>query len=146
MALYHKINATMSKFYMESFMLFSKSAHLPHYAALLRVGIWPNKWLNTPLLGQDKWSNSYDRDKVKDLICDSYKENYDKGTVLMWLSTQAWLVGALQNKVMVETKFVIKYPILGTWNLFKTRSNLHMSPTYQRGIVEQAIGKCIMIQ
>ena len=34
-ALYHKINATRSTFYMESFMLFSKSAHLLDYAALL---------------------------------------------------------------------------------------------------------------
>ena len=34
-ALYHKINATRSTFYMESFMLFSKSAHLVDYAALL---------------------------------------------------------------------------------------------------------------
>ena len=35
MALNHKINATRSTFYMESFVLFSKSAHLSHYAALL---------------------------------------------------------------------------------------------------------------
>ena len=34
-ALYHKINATRSTFYMESLMLFSKSAHLLDYAALL---------------------------------------------------------------------------------------------------------------
>ena len=34
-ALYHKINATSSIFNMESFMLFSKSAHLLDYAALL---------------------------------------------------------------------------------------------------------------
>ena len=33
--LYHKINASKSTFYMESFMLFSKSAHLLDYAALL---------------------------------------------------------------------------------------------------------------
>ena len=35
-ALYHKINAISSTFYMESFMLFSKSAHLLDYAALLK--------------------------------------------------------------------------------------------------------------
>ena len=35
MALYHKINATRSTFYMESLMFFSKSAHLLDYAALL---------------------------------------------------------------------------------------------------------------
>ena len=35
MALYHKINVTRSTFYMESFMLFSKSAQLLDYAALL---------------------------------------------------------------------------------------------------------------
>ena len=34
MALYHKINVTKSTFYMESFMLFSKSAQLLDYAAL----------------------------------------------------------------------------------------------------------------
>ena len=34
-ALYYKINATRSTFYMKSFMLFSKSAHLLDYAALL---------------------------------------------------------------------------------------------------------------
>ena len=34
-ALYHKINATRSTSYMESFMLFSKSAHFLDYAALL---------------------------------------------------------------------------------------------------------------
>ena len=33
--LYHKINVRRSTFYMESFMLFSKSAHLLDYAALL---------------------------------------------------------------------------------------------------------------
>ena len=36
-ALYHKINATRSTFYMESFILFSKSAHLLDYAALLAI-------------------------------------------------------------------------------------------------------------
>ena len=36
-ALYHKINATRSTFYMKSFMFFSKSAHLLDYAALLGV-------------------------------------------------------------------------------------------------------------
>ena len=36
MALHHKINAKRSTFYMESFMLFSKSAHLLHYATLLQ--------------------------------------------------------------------------------------------------------------
>ena len=36
MALYHKIKARRSTFYMESFMLFSKSAHLLDYAALLK--------------------------------------------------------------------------------------------------------------
>ena len=35
MALYHKINATRGTFYMESFMLFSKSAHLLDYAAVV---------------------------------------------------------------------------------------------------------------
>ena len=35
MALYHKINVTKSIFYMESFVLFSKSAQLLDYAALL---------------------------------------------------------------------------------------------------------------
>ena len=35
MALYHKINATRSTFYIENFMLFSKSAHLSDYASLL---------------------------------------------------------------------------------------------------------------
>ena len=39
-ALYHKINATRSTFYMESFMLFSKSAHLLDYAALLSRAIY----------------------------------------------------------------------------------------------------------
>jgi len=34
-ALYHKINATRSTLYMESFMLFSKSTHLSHSVALL---------------------------------------------------------------------------------------------------------------
>ena len=34
-ALYHKINATRSAFNMESFMLFSKSAHLLDHAPLL---------------------------------------------------------------------------------------------------------------
>ena len=34
-ALYHKINATRSTFNKESLMLFSKSAHLLHYAVLL---------------------------------------------------------------------------------------------------------------
>ena len=37
MALYHKIKARTNTFYMESFMLFSKSAHLLDYAALLFV-------------------------------------------------------------------------------------------------------------
>ena len=36
MALYHKINSTRSKFYMESFMLFSKSAQLLDYATQLK--------------------------------------------------------------------------------------------------------------
>ena len=36
-ALYHKINATRITFYMKSFMLFSKSAHLLDYATLLIV-------------------------------------------------------------------------------------------------------------
>ena len=44
-ALYRKINATRSTFYMESFMLFSKSSQLLHYAVLLlnmhvNVGMW----------------------------------------------------------------------------------------------------------
>ena len=34
-ALYHKINARRSLFYVESFMLFSKSAYLLDYATLL---------------------------------------------------------------------------------------------------------------
>ena len=34
-ALYHKINTRRSTFYMESFILFSKSTHLLDYAALL---------------------------------------------------------------------------------------------------------------
>ena len=37
MALYHKINVARSTFYMESFILFSKSAQLLDYAALLYV-------------------------------------------------------------------------------------------------------------
>ena len=37
MALYHKIKARPNTFYMESLMLFSKSAHLLDYAALLFV-------------------------------------------------------------------------------------------------------------
>ena len=37
MALYHKMNATRSIFYMESFMLFSKSVHLLDYAAPLSL-------------------------------------------------------------------------------------------------------------
>ena len=46
MALYYKINARRSTFYMESFMLFSKSAHLLDYAALLdSIGIEPNSLL-----------------------------------------------------------------------------------------------------
>ena len=36
-ALYHKINATRSTFYMESFMLFSKSSHFLDNAALLFI-------------------------------------------------------------------------------------------------------------
>ena len=35
MALYYKINVTRSTFYMENFMLFSNSAQLLDYAALL---------------------------------------------------------------------------------------------------------------
>ena len=41
-ALYHKINATRIKFYMESFTLFSKSAHLLDYAALLIGPVYTN--------------------------------------------------------------------------------------------------------
>ena len=37
MALYHKINALRSTFYMESFVLFSKGAHFSDYAALLLI-------------------------------------------------------------------------------------------------------------
>ena len=37
MALYHKINVIRSTFYIESFMLFSKSTQLLDYAALLLV-------------------------------------------------------------------------------------------------------------
>ena len=37
MALYHRINVARSTFYMDSFMLFSKSAQLLDYAALLYV-------------------------------------------------------------------------------------------------------------
>ena len=44
-ALYHKINATWSRFYLESFMLFSKSAHLLDYAALLIVVVRAGQYL-----------------------------------------------------------------------------------------------------
>ena len=42
MALYHKINGTRSTCYMENFMLFSKSAHLLDYAALLIMQLYIN--------------------------------------------------------------------------------------------------------
>ena len=43
MALYHKMNATRSTFYIQSFMLYSRSAHLLHYAAPLLGPIMPLK-------------------------------------------------------------------------------------------------------
>ena len=48
MALYHKIKARTNTFYMESFIIFSKSAHFLDYAALLKQKHSNHDWLCHP--------------------------------------------------------------------------------------------------